>query len=72
MCAMKVLAYLFALLSGALVTAQTGSNAQLKKSLNEPLLALIVNYVVGVTAAVVYAMAKRVSLPSAEQAAAAP
>lgn len=38
----------FAILAGALTTLQAGSNAALKKSLGEPLPALLINYVLGI------------------------
>ena len=37
----------FALAAGAVVSVQAGSNAQLKQSLGSPILALVVNYVLG-------------------------
>jgi hypothetical protein len=60
---MNLIAYLFAFLAGALITCQTGSNTQLKKSLGQPLPALIVNYIVGFAAIGIYALAKRVPSP---------
>ena len=39
----------FALAAGAVVSVQAGSNAQLKQSLGSPILALVVNYVLGFT-----------------------
>jgi len=67
---MRFLALILSLFSGALITLQTGSNTELKKSLNLPLYALIVNYFVGVAAVVIYTAVGRV--PSVGQAAEAP
>jgi len=39
--------WLFASLAGALITVQAGSNSQLKKSLGEPMPAVMINYVIG-------------------------
>jgi len=69
---MNLFAYVIAAIAGALITCQTGSNSQLKKSLGNALPALIVNYIVGVTAVVVYTFAKPVPLPAAAKAAEAP
>ena len=66
------LASLFALASGALITCQVGSNSQLKKSLGQPLPALLVNYVLGIAAVFLYAVARRVSVPPLEKALEAP
>ncbi len=60
---MRWLAFLFALVSGALISTQVGSNSQLKKSLGQPLPALLVNYVLGILAVLVYTLAKRVPVP---------
>ncbi len=38
---------LFALVAGALITVQVGSNTELKKGFGEPLPALLVNYLLG-------------------------
>src|SRR4051812_25342496 len=54
------LAWLFALVSGALITCQVGSNTQLKKNLGQPLPALLVNYVLGISAVFFYAVFRRV------------
>src|SRR4051794_8160096 len=62
------IAFAFALLAGALITGQTGSNSQLKKSLGQPLPALIVNYIVGITVILAYALLRRVSVPTSGQA----
>jgi bacterial/archaeal transporter family-2 protein len=65
---MKWLASLFAFVAGTLITCQVGSNSQLKKSLGQPLPALLVNYAVGIAAVFLYASLKQVPLPSAETA----
>jgi transporter family-2 protein len=62
---MKWLAWLFAFIAGALITCQVGSNSQLKKSLGQPLPALLVNYVVGIAAVFLYTSIKQVPIPSA-------
>jgi len=69
---MHWLAFILSFFSGALITLQTGSNTQLKKSLDQPLYALIINYLIGVTAVVLYTAVKRVALPSAAQVGEAP
>lgn len=69
---MHSLVFILALASGALITLQTGSNSQLKKSLDQPLYALIINYIFGFTAVILYTAARRVHMPSMEQAAQAP
>jgi len=55
-----------------LITFQVGSNSQLKKSLGQPLISLIVNYLVGISAAVTYTLIKREPFPSLSQAAGVP
>ena len=69
---MASIAFIFALLAGALITCQTGSNSQLKKSLTQPLPALIVNYLLGITAVGLYTWIRRVPIPTLEQAGSAP
>src|SRR5947208_441140 len=66
------LAFVIAFIAGALITIQTGSNTQLKKSLSHPLPALLVNYVLGIAAVALCAIIKRVPMPSIEKAAEAP
>jgi transporter family-2 protein len=66
------LSYVFALFAGALVTFQAGSNSQLKKSLEEPLPALIINYLVGMTAVFACTVLMRVPITKMSQASAAP
>jgi hypothetical protein len=41
------IAWPFALLAGALVTVQAGTNTALKRSFGEPMPALVVNYLLG-------------------------
>ena len=65
---MSWFAFAFALFAGAFITCQAGSNTQLKKSLGQPLPALIINYFVGVSAAFIYAVFRRVPLPTLAQA----
>jgi len=57
------LAWSFALVSGALITCQVGSNTQLKKSLGQPLPALLVNYLLGISAVFLYTVFRRVPVP---------
>jgi bacterial/archaeal transporter family-2 protein len=66
------IAFAFALFAGALITGQTGSNSQLKKSLGQPLPALIVNYIVGVGVVFIYALLRRVPVPTLGQAGGTP
>jgi bacterial/archaeal transporter family-2 protein len=61
------LAYIFAFVAGALISLQTGSNSQLKKSLGQPLSALIINYMAGITLTILATAARRVPLPSVQQ-----
>jgi transporter family-2 protein len=61
------LASLFALVSGALITCQVGSNTQLKKSLGQPLPALLVNYLLGIGAVFLCTVFRRVPVPPIER-----
>lgn len=63
---------LFACLAGALITIQAGSNSQLKKSLGEPMPAVIVNYIIGLLVVVAYSLARHVPIASFGKAAQAP
>ena len=65
---MSWLAWVFAFVAGALITCQVGSNSQLKKSLGQPLPALLVNYVLGITAVSLYTLIRRISIPPPEKA----
>jgi transporter family-2 protein len=65
---MKWLAWLFAFIAGTLITCQVGSNSQLKKSLGQPLPALLVNYAVGIAAVFLYTSARQVTFPSTAKA----
>jgi transporter family-2 protein len=60
---MKWLPWLFAFVAGTLITCQVGSNSQLKKSLGQPLPALLVNYVVGIAAVFLYTFINQVPFP---------
>lgn len=64
--------FIFALLAGAAITAQAGSNSQLKQSLKNPITALIVNYMLGTVAVLLVAAFARVSIPASEEIVAAP
>ena len=69
---MPWLASISAFLAGALVTVQAGSNAQLKQGLGTPMPALLVNYVLGFTAVLGYALLTRVPWPAVGQATSIP
>jgi bacterial/archaeal transporter family-2 protein len=69
---MTWVAFVFALIAGTLITLQTGSNTQLKKSLEQPLPALIVNYIFGMIAVNRLYFARRIPIPSPVQAAQTP
>jgi uncharacterized membrane protein YdcZ (DUF606 family) len=64
----EILIWLFAFAAGALITCQVGSNSQLKKSLWQPLPALLANYVVGIAAVFLYTSIKQVPIPSGAKA----
>jgi len=66
------IAFPFALLAGALVAVQAGSNSQLKQSLGTPMPALLVNYVFGFTVVLGYALVARVPWPAADEIGAVP
>ena len=53
---MSWLAWGFALLAGALITVQAGANSQLKQSLEAPMPALLVYYLLGFGAVLAYAL----------------
>lgn len=65
---MRLLSFVFAFISGAFITVQAGSNSQLKKSLGQPILALLVNYIVGSLGVVLYMLLKGERLPSLQKA----
>src|SRR5436305_10936183 len=65
---MRWLASVFAFVAGTLITCQVGSNSQLKKSLGQPLPALLVNYALGIAAVFLYTSIKQVPFPSAGKA----
>jgi bacterial/archaeal transporter family-2 protein len=69
---MALLAFAIALLAGGMISLQTGSNSQLKKSFAEPLTALITNYLFGMLAVIGVTAVRRVSLPSLPQITGAP
>ncbi len=66
------IALLFALIAGAAITVQAGSNSELKKTLHDPTGALVVNYVLGTISAVLVAVVARVPFPSADKISATP
>jgi len=66
------IAFPFALFAGALVTVQAGSNAQLKQSFGSAMPALLVNYVLGFTMVLGYALIARVPWPTTDRIGAAP
>ena len=53
-----------ALAAGAVVTVQAGSNAQLKQSMGSPILALVVNYVLGFAGIIAAASVARSHIPT--------
>lgn len=61
------IAFLFALGAGAAITFQAGANTELKKSLQNPLAALVVNYVLGVIGSAMVAMTAHVPIPEANR-----
>ncbi len=69
---MTWLASLFAFVSGALLTCQAGANTELKKSLGQPMPAVIVNYTLGLLGVLTYSMITNVAVPSSEAASTAP
>lgn len=69
---MSSLAFLFAFVTGAMMTCQVGANNQLKQAVKQPLFPLAVNYLLGIAAVLAYAAVRRLSLPSFQQAAGVP
>ena len=61
---MDWITFIFALAAGAVVTIQGGSNAQLKQSWGSPILALVVNYVLGFAGIVTAALVARSHVPT--------
>lgn len=64
--------FIFALLAGAAITVQAGANSQLKESLNDPIGALVVNYILGLVGVVLVAVFVRVPIPAAAKVASTP
>jgi len=60
-------AFIFALLSGAAITAQAGANSQLKQSLRDPIIALSINYIFGLISVMLVLLFARVPLPSMQK-----
>jgi transporter family-2 protein len=69
---MKWLSFPVALFAGAIITLQTGANSRLKQALDQPMPAVMINYIVGFVAIMGYTLATRVSMPSIEKAIEAP
>ena len=69
---MIAIALLVALVAGALVTIQTGSNARLKEALGHPLPAVVVSSLIGVVLLAAAIAVMRVPLPSVGRAISAP
>ena len=63
---------LIALLVGALITIQTGSNARLKDAFGHPLPAVIASSLIGIVLLVAVVVATRMPVPSLERVASAP
>ena len=59
------LSFAFALAAGAFISAQVGSNSQLKKSLEATMPAVIVNYLVGLVCITLYSIARRAPVMAA-------
>lgn len=59
---------LFASLAGALITVQAGSNSQLKKSLGEPMPAVMINYVIGFCVVAAYSAVRHAPMVSLDKA----
>ncbi len=64
---MSVIGYLFAAFSGALNTVQAGANAQLRKSLDQPLLAGMTVYVTGFLGLLLAALFMHFTRPSGQR-----
>ena len=58
------IAFVFALLSGAAITLQAGSNNELKHSLSNPIAALVVNYALGLVGVLLVAICARIPVPA--------
>jgi bacterial/archaeal transporter family-2 protein len=69
---MIALYLLIALLAGALVTVQTGSNARLKDALGHPLPAVVVSSLIGIVLLAAVIAVTRTPIPSVGRAMAAP
>jgi transporter family-2 protein len=64
--------FLVALLAGALITMQTGSNARLKDAFGHPLPAVIISSLIGIVLLVATMVVMRAPVPSLERVTAAP
>lgn len=69
---MRWLSFLFAFVAGAFITVQAGSNSQLKKSLGEPMPAVVINYLVGIAAVILYSVTRRAPILAFGKASQAP
>jgi bacterial/archaeal transporter family-2 protein len=69
---MKWFAYVFAFLAGAFISIQAGSNTQLKKIFGDPMPAVVVNYLLGLTSVLAYSLVTRIPIPTVHQASQAP
>jgi transporter family-2 protein len=69
---MKWLAFGFAFVAGAFISIQAGSNTALKKVFGDPMPAIVVNYLLGLTCVLVYSLGTKVSIPTLQQATHAP
>jgi transporter family-2 protein len=69
---MIALSLLIALIAGALITVQTGSNARLKEALGQPLPAVVVSSLIGIVLLVAVMAVTRTSAPALERIAGAP
>ena len=69
---MTALSLVVALLVGALVTLQTGSNARLKEAFGHPLPAVVVSSLIGIVLLIAVIAVTRAPLPSMERVSTAP
>jgi transporter family-2 protein len=69
---MTLIYALLAVAAGALLPVQAGVNASLRLSLQNPVLATVANFIVGLSLLVAYAVATRIPAPSLAQVAQTP
>ena len=64
---MKLLFYLLPVFAGVAITVQTGINSQLRTSIQHPLLAAFISFIVGTIALALLLLFSRDALPSIDQ-----